>query len=243
MTENKNNLIVGVLVVLLVLSAFAIGTLWTKVQSMDSTTTPTNGAPTVANPTQPAPTDPTKAVDINIEVADDDFIRGNPDARIVMVEYSDLECPYCKSFHPMAKEVFDANNGQVAWIYRHFPLTSIHPVAQKAAEAAECVGKLGGNDSFWAFVDAVYDNMPGVTEDDLATIAQTVGVDSNAVASCISSDEMANNVQQDITSGNAAGTRGTPNTIVIDTQTGETYVVSGANKPALEQIVKNILNS
>lgn len=88
-----------------------------------------------------------------------DHIRGNPQADIVVVEYSDTECPFCKQFHTTMRDIMDeyGDSGEVAWIYRHFPIPQLHPKAPKEAEALECAAEQGGNDMFWAFADMVYD--------------------------------------------------------------------------------------
>jgi len=82
-----------------------------------------------------------------------DHIMGNPDAPVLIVEYSDLECPYCKRFGATMKEIMAESNGQVAWVYRHW---IVHPGALPKAGAAECVTKLKGNDAFWKYVDLVF---------------------------------------------------------------------------------------
>src|SRR5207237_7967826 len=84
-----------------------------------------------------------------------DHVYGNPNASITLIEYSDFECPYCKSVHLTAKRVVDESRGQVNWVYRHFPLEMHNPGAQKQAEASECAAELGGNEAFWKFADAV----------------------------------------------------------------------------------------
>jgi protein-disulfide isomerase len=78
-----------------------------------------------------------------------DHIRGNPNAPVKIVEYSDMECPFCKRFHPTMQQTVDEYDGKVAWVYRHFPLDSIHSKARSEAIATECAGELGGNDMFW----------------------------------------------------------------------------------------------
>lgn len=82
-----------------------------------------------------------------------DYIVGNPDASVVVVEYSDLECPYCKRFGETMKEIVAESNGEVAWVYRHWV---VHPGALPKAGAADCVAKLKGNDAFWKYVDLVF---------------------------------------------------------------------------------------
>lgn len=91
-----------------------------------------------------------------LKVEQDDHIFGNQDAQIILFEYSDFECPFCTRFHPTAFQIIDEYNGQVAWVYRHFPLRELHPSAQMLAEASECAFEQGGNDAFWNFTNNIY---------------------------------------------------------------------------------------
>lgn len=91
-----------------------------------------------------------------IKVSDADHIQGSSDAELILIEYSDYQCPYCQSFHQTAKEAIESYNGRVAWVYRHFPLDSIHPAARPAAIASECIAKLGSKEAFWNFSDAAF---------------------------------------------------------------------------------------
>jgi len=91
-------------------------------------------------------------------VTDEDNIMGSGEAPIALIEYSDFDCPYCKVFHPIAY-TFEENNEDVMWVYRHFPLRSIHPGAQKKSEAAECVRSLHGIEKFWEFTYVLYNQV------------------------------------------------------------------------------------
>lgn len=84
-----------------------------------------------------------------------DHIRGDINAPVKIVEFSDIDCPFCKKFHTTMQEVMKTygKDGKVAWVYRHLPLTQLHPDAKNKAEASECVTEIGGKDKFWAFVD------------------------------------------------------------------------------------------
>jgi protein-disulfide isomerase len=84
-----------------------------------------------------------------------DHMRGSLEDQVFLIEYSDFECPYCKSFHPTAQRILQ-DYDQVAWVYRHFPLESIHAKARPAALASECIAELGGNEAFWAFADEAF---------------------------------------------------------------------------------------
>lgn len=86
---------------------------------------------------------------------ENDHVLGNKDADIVIVEYSDLECLYCKKFHEVLKKVVAESNGNVAWVYRHWPISS-HQYSFEKAVASECITKLKGEDSFWKYVDLIF---------------------------------------------------------------------------------------
>ena len=111
-----------------------------------------NSKPVAASPQQGA-----VAQEIR-DVQEDDHIMGNPNADIVIVEYSDTECPFCKQFHETLHRVIEeyGGDGKVAWVYRHFPIPQLHPKAPKEAEALECAAEQGGNEMFWKFADMVY---------------------------------------------------------------------------------------
>lgn len=85
-------------------------------------------------------------------VSDEDHILGAKNATITIVEYSDLECPFCRRFHPTMQQVLKEYDGKVRWVYRHFPLTQIHPSAQAMALASECAAEQG---KFWEMIDEI----------------------------------------------------------------------------------------
>ena len=138
-TGNKlQMLLIGVLIV----AAFLIGSLWTKVQYLEkggsSTKVATQTAPQAAAPQQPAAQAPSGKIK---DVTSKDHIRGNKNAKLSLVEYSDLECPFCKRFHLTMQELMETYGDKIRWVYRHFPL-SFHANAQKEAESTECVAEL-----------------------------------------------------------------------------------------------------
>lgn len=99
----------------------------------------------------------TEKVDLD-PVTDEDHIRGSKDAQVVIVEYSDFECPFCYRFRPVMEQVMKDYGDKVAWVYRNYPLT-IHEHAYIKAQAAECAAKIGGNDAFWKYGDALFDSL------------------------------------------------------------------------------------
>jgi len=96
-------------------------------------------------------------------VTSSDHIRGNPNTPVKIVEFSDLQCPYCQVFHGVMQQVMTdyGSKGQVAWVYRHLPLTSIHRYALTWAEEAECVAQAGGVEKFWEYIDARFASQAG----------------------------------------------------------------------------------
>ncbi len=175
--------------------------------------TPTPSAPTPEAPSGPVP-----------PVSKDDHVRGNANAKVTIVEYSDFECPFCKRHHPTMKAVMAKYGNDVNWVYRHFPL-SFHPNAQKAAESSECVAELGGNDAFWKFTDAVYE---AADLANLAPLAKAAGVDEAKFTACVSSGKHAKKVQDQMNAGSAAGVNGTPGSFIINNDTKTSQMISGA---------------
>lgn len=163
-------------------------------------------------------------------VGADDHIFGNPQAPIKIVEYSDLECPFCKSFHLTMKQVVADYDGQVAWVYRHFPLDTIHPKARKEAEAAECAAELGGNDAFWAYVDRVFEVTPsnnGLDLNLLPQIAGDIGLDVSKFENCLASGKYAAHIDEDLGNAVDSGGRGTPYSVLV-AENGRVTPISGA---------------
>lgn len=171
-----------------------------------------------------------------------DHIRGNPGAPVTLIEYSDFECPFCKRFHATLKKVVDGSNGQVKWVYRHFPLDELHPVkARKEAAAAECAAELGGNNAFWKFADRFFELTPSNNQTDIDTvlpqIAREIGLDKAQFASCLASGRHDRRVEEDYQSAVASGGRGTPWTIIVS-KSGKTFPLSGAQPYAsVKQLV------
>jgi protein-disulfide isomerase len=87
---------------------------------------------------------------------DEDHARGAANAPVTIIEYSDLDCPFCQRLHPTLLTIMQEYEGEVAWVYRHLPLEQLHPNAPLLAEASECVAELGGNEAFWKFVDGYF---------------------------------------------------------------------------------------
>jgi len=237
-SKRKGGVFEKVVPVLLVLSiglAFLVGTLWQKVKNLEeggATTQVSTGTTTSPGGTAPPPSGATggklaegQASKIP-EVSEGDHVKGSRDAEVFLIEYSDYECPFCQRFHPTAQQVLDEYGGQVAWVYRHFPLDSIHPSARSAAEASECVAELGGNDAFWEFSGKLFEGAPASLKQ-LASIATQAGVNSGAFQSCLDSGKYKDRVEESYQGGLASGVTGTPGSFVVNSK-GEAWIVPGA---------------
>ena len=153
-----------------------------------------------------------------------DHIRGNSKAPVKIIEFSDIECPFCKRFHPTVKQIVDEYKGQVAWVYRHFPLESIHSRARRAAEASECANRQG---KFWEYHDKLFENQQSLDINSLKNYASQIGLDNSKFNTCLDRNEAASKVASDLQQATDAQGRGTPYFVLIN-KDGETIVVSGA---------------
>lgn len=220
---------VNLLTLPLIALSFFCGYLFFKVQNLEKANT---GAPTAAAGTQPqqAP-EPTPDLGKMPAVTNSDHVLGSLDAPVVMVEYSDYQCPFCQRFHPTMEQVVKEYGPKVAWVLRQYPLP-FHPYAQKAAEVSECVAKLGGNDKFWKFSNEVYakasnGNDTYLAVDNLIKVAGTFGVNTAQMKTCVDSGEMAATITAQQNGGSAAGINGTPGTVVIS-KSGRKELIPGA---------------
>ena len=182
------------------------------------------------NPNQNGETAATAVVGKEISV-DDLKIRGNKDAKIYLVEYSDYQCPFCSRFHPTLKSEISENGDKVAWVYKYFPLTQIHPEARPSAIAAECVFKLGGNDKFWQYSDVLIDNQANLSGTLYKSEAAKLGINSSQFSTCLKDPSIAVEVDKNTSEGESLGVNGTPNTFVVKNENGKLTIldsVSGA---------------
>lgn len=176
------------------------------------------------------------------EVTSEDHIRGDKNAPITLVEYSDLECPFCKRFHPTLQRIVSEYNGKVKWVYRHFPLTSLHSKAPKEAEATECAAEQG---KFWEYVDRLFEVTPsndGLPPEDLPKIARDVGVkDLKKFQECLNSGKYAQKVSGQYSDAVTAGGQGTPYIVAIDLKGNKTPVSGAVPYEDLKNIVDRLL--
>lgn len=177
-----------------------------------------------------------------------DHVKGNPNAPILLVEYSDYDCPFCKQFHDTLTQVMQeyGESGKIAWVYRHLPLEQLHPNAPKIAIAAECVADVAGNDAFWRFTDRVFSEKTVRDFTDMSRITEyavDAGASESEFSLCYSSEKTKDKIAASIAEAAKAGARGTPHTFLIvgDQKT----VINGAQpytvvKAAIDNILKQI---
>jgi protein-disulfide isomerase len=141
------------------------------------------------------------------KIAGDGKSRGPADAPIALVEFSDYECPYCKTAEPIVDEVLVRYPTQVRFAYRHFPLDQIHKQARTASIAAECAGEQG---KFWEYHALLFEKAPKLAEADLKTYADQFGLDRAAFDACLAQQRTMGTIDSDIDAGDKAGVSGTP---------------------------------
>ncbi|HEY4483689.1 MAG TPA: thioredoxin domain-containing protein [Candidatus Paceibacterota bacterium] len=148
----------------------------------------------------------------------DDHIRGVDKAKFTVIEYSDLECPYCKIFHQIMNDLLKTNGTEIKWVFRHLPLETLHTKALTEAIASECVAKIGGEENFWKYIDTIFEATPSNDGLDLATLptmAGTLGLDEAQFSKCLEDKETIKRVDKDLENATAIGANGTPYVIVI----------------------------
>ena len=132
---------------------------------------------------------------------------GVADAPVTVVEFSDFECPYCLAMFSTLRTLREEYGKKIRLVFRQFPLNSIHPRAQKAAEASLCAADQG---KFWEMHDSMFENQGDLEVSDLESRAEVLGLDVTRFQSCLSDAQHADRIKEDVAAGTAAGVTGTP---------------------------------
>jgi protein-disulfide isomerase len=141
-------------------------------------------------------------------------VRGRRVTDITIVEYSDLQCPFCQAAHPVMQQIMRKYRTKVNWMYRHYPLP-FHQHAQSAAEASECAGYLGGNTAFWGFIDTLMERKT-FTPSDYPMLAKRFGVSESLFRKCVEKKVFASKVNDQRKGGQNAGVEGTPTVFIVN---------------------------
>jgi protein-disulfide isomerase len=140
-------------------------------------------------------------------ISDRDHVLGPADAPVTLVEYGDYECPHCGMAHPIVASIIRRMGDSLRFVYRHFPLTRLHPHAEHAAEMAEAAGNRG---KFWPMHNLLFENQQALDDEDLLAYAARLGIAPEWAASALLSHTFAERVREDFMSGVRSGVNGTP---------------------------------
>ncbi len=152
---------------------------------------------------------------ISGDIASDDPFKGPGSAKVTLVEFSDFQCPACGAAYPTLKTLSGEYSDRVKFVYRDFPLTQIHPYAQKAAEAANCALE---QEKFWEYHDMLFENQESLQVAQLKQYAVSLGLDAEQFNSCLDSAKYANEVASDQSDGIRFGVNGTPTFFINGTK-------------------------
>jgi len=203
--------------------------------SITRTTTQAQNAQPQAAVNQQKPSGPIKIT----PVSSSDHIRGSLSSKVIIVEYSDTECPFCKRFDGTLKQVVAKYGNQIAWVYRHSPLP-MHSKAMKEAEATECAAEQGGNTAFWRYVDRIFEISPlnnGLDPKELPNIAEYIGLDRAKFETCLASGKFVSKIQAHIKDMASAGGSGTPFSVLV-TPSGNSAIKGAYSFEQIETMIK-----
>lgn len=189
---------------------------------------------------------PAGETEIKLEAVNDkDHIRGNINAPIKIVEFSDIECPFCKRFHETMKQVSAEYGDKVAWVYRHSPLVQLHPKAFNQAHATECVAELGGEEKFWEYLDLLYARTPSNNQFDLNNLvvyAEEIGINKDAFNACQTSMKYKDKINAQVEQAFAAGGQGTPHSIIVAEDGSLTPILGAQPFEVVKQTIDGLLS-
>ena len=148
-----------------------------------------------------------KGTQLTIAVGDTDHAQGPSSAPVTLVEYGDYQCPYCLRAYPIVKKIQQKMGDRLRFVFRNFPITTSHPSAELAAEAAEAAADQG---KFWEMHDALYENQFRLGEEMVAQLAEELGLDVKRFAKALEGGTFRRRVKDDFMGGVKSGVNGTP---------------------------------
>lgn len=159
----------------------------------------------------------------------DGYIKGNKNARITIIEYSDMLCPFCKRHYTAQtiENLIAKYPNDVNMVFRQMPLPQLNPTAPIWAQGALCVGQLAGADKYYEYLTKAF-AAEEFTEANVTEMAVSLGVNKSKFANCLTSEDTIAKVAAEVAEGNAFGINGTPGNIVVDNQKGTYTVIAGA---------------
>jgi protein-disulfide isomerase len=149
-----------------------------------------------------------------------DHVQGSASAPVTLVEYGDYECPYCGQAYPIVKDVQARIGEGLRFVFRNFPISTSHPHAERAAEAAEAAAAQG---KFWEMHDLLYERQRHLTDDDLHAYAQELGLDVALFDEELAEHVHADRIHEDFMSGVRSGVNGTPTFYINGVRHDDSY--------------------
>ena len=170
-----------------------------------------------------------------------DHILGNPNAPIKIVEYADFSCSYCAQYQQTLHRIINdyGPTGNVAWVFREFPLPS-HPNAMQEAQTAQCVAKTAGNDAFWKFADILFANQP-IKKIQLGEYVHQASANTTKVALCVSDNITNERILAERKNAEAIGVNGIPYTVILTPKGIQMSFISAAPYEYLQQHLNAIM--
>jgi protein-disulfide isomerase len=175
-----------------------------------------------------------------------DHIRGNINAPIKIIEFSDTECSYCKQFQSTLNQLMALYPGKIAWVYRHYPIDNLHSKARREATATECAAKLGGNDTFWKYLDKIFEITPsnnGLDPVQLPIIAGQIGLNIDDFNKCLAGSEFNNLIESEVKEAINLGAQGTPYGVIIAPNGIKTEIPGAYPLSYLKSVIDSALTS
>jgi protein-disulfide isomerase len=157
---------------------------------------------------------------LTLPVGDRDHIQGASTAAVTLLEYGDYECPYCGAAYPIVKQVQEAMGDGLRFVFRNFPISTSHPHAEQAAEAAEAAA---AQEQFWPMHDLLYENQQRLEANDLVGYADSLGLDVERFERELNEHVHAPRVREDFMSGVRSGVNGTPSFYINGVRHEDSY--------------------
>lgn len=203
-----NNKITPFLIILLVVAAFFLGSMWTRVKTLEKggKSSEEKIAVTTPQPTSSTNGEVAGVGKVEVVVNPNDPAKGNLQAPVTIVEFSDFQCPYCGFVEPTLRKIFETYPDKVKLVYKNYPLPS-HENAENAALAALCAKE---QDKYWEYHDKLFENQESLKVDDLKKYAADLGLKTPDFNSCLESKKYKSQIEADMMEANRAGVRGTP---------------------------------
>jgi protein-disulfide isomerase len=160
---------------------------------------------------------------LRVPVTQHDHVLGSPDAPVTLVEYGDYECPFCGTAYPIVNQVLRHFGPKLRYVFRHFPLTKVHPDAERAAETAEFAG---AHKHFWEMHDGLYENQDRLGPPLLFSLAETLGLSEVELRDALATEKYAPKVKSDFLGGVRSGVKGIPSFFINGRQYEGTFEFS-----------------